>query len=148
MKKEIKLSTFFEWYFSDQNSEGISITYWDRINSIMYHHINILFEACKVVPKRLVEGDEDLDGDYIVNEEVILVKDKSKYQYKLTSNTIWTSFDNGFVYADNIEEAIKLAEKELHFNFTKANEIWSKNTDTERFKIEIDLSQLEVTEVN
>lgn len=147
MKKEIKLSTFFEWYFSDENNEGISITYWDRINKEMYHQINILFTNCKVVPKRLVEGDEDLCGDYIVNQEVILVKDRKKFQYQLTTNTIWTSFDNGFVYADNIEEARKLAEKELSYNFKKANEILNSCDPTIGFKIEMDLSQIELKEI-
>jgi hypothetical protein len=148
MKKEIKLSKFFEWYLSDENNEGISITYWDRINEEMYYQINILFRNCKVVPKRLVEGDEDLCGDYIVNQEVILVKDRKKFQYHLTTNTIWTSFDNGFVYADNIEEARKLAEKEIAYNCKKANELWGSYSETEKFKIEMDLSQLIITEIN
>jgi hypothetical protein len=73
--KEIKVSVFFEWYFSDENSEGISITYWDNINERLFTILQTLFSDCVVVPKRLVQGDDGNGGDYKVGKEVILVKD-------------------------------------------------------------------------
>jgi hypothetical protein len=73
--KEIKISTFFEWYFSDENSEGINVSYSKIINLLLFDRLQELFDDCIVVPKRLVEGDNSNGGDYRVNVEVILVKD-------------------------------------------------------------------------
>jgi hypothetical protein len=73
--KKIKISTFFEWYFSDENSEGINISYYPTINLLLFDRLQQLFADCVVVPKRLVEGDNSDGGDYRVNVEVILVKD-------------------------------------------------------------------------
>jgi hypothetical protein len=73
--KEVKVSVFFEWYFSDENSEGINISYYQIINLVLFDRLQQLFNDCVVVPKRLVEGDNSNGGDYRVNVEVILVKD-------------------------------------------------------------------------
>ena len=73
--KEVKVSTFFEWYFSDLNSEGINISYYQIINSVLFDRLQQVFTDCVVVPKRLVEGDNSNGGYYRVNIEVILVKD-------------------------------------------------------------------------
>jgi hypothetical protein len=73
--KEVKVSTFFEWYFSDINSEGVNITYWGGINERLFPTLQNLFNDCVVVPKRLVIGDDFNGGDYKVGIEVILVKD-------------------------------------------------------------------------
>jgi hypothetical protein len=73
--KEIKISIFFEWYFSDINSEGVNITYWGNINERLFPTLQNLFNDCAVVPKRLVIGDISNGGDYKVGTEVILVKD-------------------------------------------------------------------------
>jgi hypothetical protein len=72
--KEIRTKEFFEWFFSDVNSEGITIDYTDRIDYHLFPMLQKLFNDCVVVPKRLVIGDYNNDGgDYKVNEEVILV---------------------------------------------------------------------------
>jgi len=73
--KEVKVSVFFEWYFSDENSEGINISYYQIINLVLFDRLQQLFTDCVVVPKRLVEGDNSNGGDYRVGTEVILVKD-------------------------------------------------------------------------
>jgi hypothetical protein len=73
--KEVKVSVFFEWYFSDENSEGINISYYQIINLVLFDRLQQLFNDCVVVPKRLVERDDSNGGDYRVNVEVILVKD-------------------------------------------------------------------------
>jgi hypothetical protein len=73
--KEIKISTFFEWYFSDENSEGINVSYSKIINLLLFDRLQELFADCILVPKRLVEGDNSNGGDYRVNVEVILVED-------------------------------------------------------------------------
>jgi ABC-type uncharacterized transport system ATPase subunit len=70
-----------------------------------------------------------------------------KWEYSLTTSTIWTSFDNGVVYADSREEALELAKKEIIYNLKKANEIWNSCDPTIGFKIEIDLSQIELVEI-
>lgn len=73
--KEVKVSVFFEWYFSDENSDGIAITYWGNINERLFITLQKLFYDCVVVPKRLVQYDDSNGGDYKVGAEVILVKD-------------------------------------------------------------------------
>jgi hypothetical protein len=70
-----------------------------------------------------------------------------KWEYSLTTSTIWTSFDNGVVYADSREDALELAKKEIIYNLKKANEIWNSCDPTIGFKIEIDLSQIELVEI-
>ena len=71
--KEIRTKEFFEWFFSDVNSEGITIDYTDRIDHHLFPMLQHLFNKCVLVPKRLVIGDDHNGGDYKVNEEVILV---------------------------------------------------------------------------
>jgi hypothetical protein len=75
--KEIRTKEFFEWYFSDINSEGIEINYTEIIDITLFPELRRLFRECKVVPKRLVIGDDHNGGDYKVNEEVILVRTTS-----------------------------------------------------------------------
>lgn len=71
-----------------------------------------------------------------------------KWEYKLTTNTIWTSFDFGEVYAENREDAERLAKIELSYNLTKANEILNSCDPTIGFKIEMDFTQIQLIEVN
>lgn len=73
--KEVKVSVFFEWFFSDENSEGINIEFNTYINLFLFDRLQQLFTECVVIPKRLVEGDLSDGGDYRVGSEVILVED-------------------------------------------------------------------------
>ena len=70
-----------------------------------------------------------------------------KWEYSLTTNTIWTSFDYGVVYADSREEALELAKKEITYNLEKANHVFDSCDVTLGFKIEMDLSQIELKEI-
>ena len=73
--KEIKLLDFLLWYLSDENSEGVKISdkAINHINDYQFNQFQNIFEACVVVPCRLVNGDNSV-GDYKVNEEVILIR--------------------------------------------------------------------------
>jgi hypothetical protein len=144
--KKVRVSKFFEWYFSDENSGGISITHWKRINEELYSKLNRIFISCGVIPKRLVEGEEGENGDYHITE-VVLVKDLPKFKYQLTTNIIWGSFDNGVVEAETIEEATKLAMDEICYNFEKINEALTNYKPTLGFEIDMDVSQIEVKEI-
>jgi hypothetical protein len=70
------------------------------------------------------------------------------WDYKLTTNTIWTSFDFGQVEANTHEEAEKKALKKLKYDLSKANDALAHCDITDGFTIDMDFSQLEVTEAN
>jgi hypothetical protein len=63
------------------------------------------------------------------------------YNYSLTTNTIWTSFDFGQVQANNAEEARILAEKEIKQKLDEANKELSKLN----ISISMDFTQLEIS---
>lgn len=65
------------------------------------------------------------------------------WEYSLTTNTIWTSFDYGQVQAETREEALILAEKSLKEELNLVNKILAFN----HYKIEMDFSQIEIKEV-
>jgi hypothetical protein len=58
------------------------------------------------------------------------------FNYTVSSSILWTSFDYGFVEAENYEEAKVKALKELTDNFNKANEAFRKCEDTKGFSVD------------
>lgn len=66
------------------------------------------------------------------------------WNYSLSTNTIWTSFDCGQIEADTYEEACALALKELKYNVDKANTVFKHCDITQGFTIDMDYTQLEV----
>jgi len=68
------------------------------------------------------------------------------FNYTVSTCTIWTSFDYGFVEAENYEEAKIKAINQLTYNFNKANEALLKCEDTKGFSVEFDSSQVEINE--
>jgi hypothetical protein len=71
---------------------------------------------------------------------------KKIWEYKLSTNTIWLSFDYGQVTANSEEEAIEKATIELKYHLQKVNDVLQSADVTKGFSIEMDFSQLEVTE--
>lgn len=67
------------------------------------------------------------------------------WEYSNSTNTIWTSFDYGTVEADTREEALKKAKKQLEYDLKKANDALAHCDITNRFKIEMNLDQIEIT---
>jgi hypothetical protein len=70
-----------------------------------------------------------------------------KWEYSLTTSTIWTSFDNGVVHTDSREEALEMAKKEITYNLEKANHVFNSCDVTLGFTIDMDLSQIELKEI-
>jgi len=70
-----------------------------------------------------------------------------KYNYTISTNTIWTSFDFGQVEANDLEEARQKAIDELKYNLEKANHVWASADVTDGFTIEFNFDNLEVEEV-
>ncbi len=70
-----------------------------------------------------------------------------KWDYTVSTNTIWTSFDYGQVEAETRAEAFKKAVAQLNYDFKKANEILGSCDPTLGFTISFDESQVEITEV-
>lgn len=66
------------------------------------------------------------------------------WDYNLSTNTIWTSFDCGQVEADTYEEARTKALKQLQYDLDKANTVFKHSDITQGFSIEMDFTQLEV----
>lgn len=66
------------------------------------------------------------------------------WDYSLSTNTIWTSFDYGQVEADTYDEAYALALKKLKYDVEKANTVFKHCDITDGFSIEMDYDQLEV----
>lgn len=70
-----------------------------------------------------------------------------KWDYSVTTYTIWSSFDYGSVEAETYEEALEKAKAQLDYNFNKVNEVLNSCDPTIGFKIEYDESQIEVNEI-
>jgi predicted RNA-binding protein Jag len=70
-----------------------------------------------------------------------------KWNYKLTTNTIWASFDFGEVEADTREEAIFKAKSELQLRLNIINHALTCNLNTKGIIIGMDLSQIEVSQI-
>ena len=67
------------------------------------------------------------------------------WDYNLSTNTIWTSFDYGQVEADTYDEAYALALIKVKYDVDKANTVFKHCEITEGFTIDMDYTQLEVT---
>lgn len=70
-----------------------------------------------------------------------------KWNYSVTTSTIWTSFDFGEVEAETYEEALKKAKEQIKYDFDKVNSILASCDPTIGFTIDYDESQIEVDEV-
>ena len=72
------------------------------------------------------------------------------WKYSLTTNTIWTSFDNGTVIANSVEEARDLAIQEIKYRLDKVNHVLASADVTQGLTINMDLdkNQLEIKEIN
>jgi hypothetical protein len=66
------------------------------------------------------------------------------WDYSLSTNTIWTSFDYGQVEADTYEDACTKALHKLKYDVEKANTVFKHCEITDGFSIEMDYNQLEV----
>lgn len=79
--------------------------------------------------------------------EIIEVEPVKKlWNYSLTTNTIWTNFDHGQVEAVTYEEAVRLATQKLKEVLHKTNTVLQSCDPTIEFFIDMDFSQLEITE--
>jgi hypothetical protein len=70
-----------------------------------------------------------------------------KYEYSVSTSTIWASFDFGEVEAENIQEARELAIDKLKYDFLKANEALNHCDVTNGFSIGFNEDQLQIIEV-
>lgn len=86
----------------------------------------------------------DKDDWDIVEVEAV----NKKWEYSLTTNTIWTSFDHGTVRAKTIEEAMVLATNEIKYNLDKVNHVLASADVTRGFKVDMDFTQLELKEID
>jgi len=66
------------------------------------------------------------------------------FEYSVSTNTIWTSFDYGEVEAETIEEARIKAITELTNDFKKANDAFDHCDITKGFKIEFNERDVQV----
>lgn len=85
------------------------------------------------------EGDWDIVEVEAVNK---------KWEYSLTTNTIWTSFDHGTVRAKTKEEARELAIQQIKYDLQKTNEVLRSADITKGFFVDMDFTQLEVKEID
>lgn len=84
-------------------------------------------------------------GDWEIVEVVPVNK---KWEYSLTTNTIWVSFDHGTVRAKTIEEARELAINKIKYDLDKVNDVLKQADVTRGFRVDMDFTQLELKEVN
>lgn len=69
-----------------------------------------------------------------------------KWNYTVSTNTIWTSFDFGTVEAETQEQARKKAIEKLKYDFSKVNDALRHSDNTNGFEVYFDESQVEVSE--
>lgn len=67
-----------------------------------------------------------------------------KYQYSVSTSTIWASFDFGEVEAQNIEEARAKAIEQLRCDFQKANDVFAHCDVTQGFFVEFNEDEVTV----
>jgi hypothetical protein len=70
-----------------------------------------------------------------------------KWNYNVTTSTIWASFDFGTVEAETYEEALEKAKVQLAYDFKKVNEILDSCDPTIGFTVSYNESQIEVDEI-
>lgn len=104
-----------------------------EVHSFKWTGGGILFINDKVVDK------EDWN---IIEVEPI----KKLWNYSLTTNTLWLSFDHGQVEATSYDEAIEMATAKLKQDLQKTNSVLQSCDPTLDFFIDMDFSQLEVIE--
>ncbi len=66
-----------------------------------------------------------------------------KYNYSISTGTIWTSFDYGTVEAESYEEAKIKAMEQIEIDFEKAREFLIKG----KMDIYCDSNQVQITEI-
>jgi DNA-directed RNA polymerase subunit RPC12/RpoP len=66
------------------------------------------------------------------------------YSYSISTNTIWTSFDYGTVYATSFEEARELALEKLKYDFEKVNHVLAWADITSKFSIHFNEKDLTI----
>lgn len=66
------------------------------------------------------------------------------YNYTISTNSIWTSFDHGTVQATNINEALNKATKELKESFDKVNQVLMHCDNTIGFTLDFDPDNIEI----
>lgn len=72
-----------------------------------------------------------------------------KFNYALpTTNSFYASFDYGFVWAKDVDDAREKAIHELNYNVEKVNSILSHSDNTLGFSIEICTDELSIEETN
>lgn len=69
-----------------------------------------------------------------------------RYNYSVSTNTLWASFDYGYVEADSIEEARNKAIEKLEYDFSKVNTVLDQADITIGFYIAFDKESVVVTE--
>lgn len=70
-----------------------------------------------------------------------------KFNYALpTTNSFYASFDYGFVWAKDVDDAREKAIHELNYNVEKVNSILSHSDNTLGFSIEICTDELSIEE--
>jgi hypothetical protein len=95
------------------------------------------------------------DDELVINKFIVAKEDwdiievepvKRLWYYRLTTSTIWLSFDHGQVEATSYDEAVRLATEKLKQDLQKANTVLQSCDPTIGFFIDMDFSQLEVIE--
>lgn len=86
---------------------------------------------------------DENDWDIVEVEAV-----NKKWEYSLTTNTIWTSFDHGHVRAKTIDEARELAINKIKYDLDKVNDVLKQADVTRGFRVDMDFTQLELKEVD
>lgn len=83
MKKVVTVKTFFEWVFSDENSQGVSISEEsiDHMNDFTFNYLKQLFLNINVLPYHCIHKweEEELEGDFDT-QDLELVKNVVSYQ--------------------------------------------------------------------
>jgi len=122
---------------------------------------NWLMEVVSLIKERQILGSQNLIDDIdnaltcdgqigdvystVINFIVRFNGKIKEYDYKCTSNSIWSSFDFGTVLAVDLGEATKKAKDELRMNLEKCNDALKHCDITNGFSVTMDLDLIEVT---
>lgn len=70
-----------------------------------------------------------------------------KFKWTISTPVIWTSFDGGQLWANNLQEAQAKVEKELSDILLTVNKVLDGDERTKKYSIDMDLSQIEFEEI-
>ena len=129
--EEVMLKNITEYVCSDCGSNNVEGKAWVNLNTDEKSWIGEYFcNGCS-------------DDQIRITKRFICIL--AEYEYSVSTNTIWTSFDHGIVLATTHEDAVEKAAKKLEEDFEKVNAALKHLDNTNSMCVDFAKDQIQVT---